>query len=214
MTFIDNPKHDECTARPMRNQAIAQRALAEVSGSRQWKRYKLQAFEEFAEMADRSERMELLQADLSGDFDVAYRIKQPCPRTPHNGELVVGEEVIYHLHYEESFLFEPPPPWLPLRVCAPRDIWHSNCVMQEKGLPGFICLGDLFGLLVSAPPKEIALAGYFAMALRDISLDVQNPLGVLNIAAVNYYLEHPEYLPLTFAGLFDEWNGWEGVNLC
>jgi hypothetical protein len=50
------------------------------------------------------------------------------------------------------------------------------------------------------------LLGYYLASLQDYTLDERDPHGVLNAAACEYYRCHPEYLPLTRAGLFDPWN--------
>ncbi len=207
-TPTQNKQHEH---RQDRNRRVAEQALAHVSGSRGWKLYKRQSFDEFAQMAERSQRIEIIAADLSGDFDLLYAIDQPCSRAPQNGELVVGERAVFALHYEEQFTYEPAEPWIPLRVCEPRNIFHPNCNTTGLWAPGSICLGSMLSTLVSAPLTEIVLEGYFILSLQNISLDVEDPQGILNPIAVNYFLEHPEYLPLTSAGLFDPWNGWEGV---
>ena len=188
--------------------ALLDRALSGNNGSRAWQLRKRSWLEEIFEMLARAARLRVIEADLSGDLNVIYRIEMPTPCTPQRGELVVRDAAVFHLRYCEAWTVEPPAPWDPLGVLEPNDPWHPN---MKPALRGAICLGDMGGLLAGASPREILLAGYFALVLRDIVLDESDPLGVLNPLACEYYRQHPEYMPLTDAGLFDPWNGSEGV---
>ena len=69
-------------------------------------------------------------------------------------------------------------------------------------LQGAICLGTL---PAGVALKELVLLGYYALSLQDRVLDETDPHGVLNIPACEFYRNHPEYLPLTHAGLADPW---------
>ena len=50
------------------------------------------------------------------------------------------------------------------------------------------------------------MLGYYLVSLQDYTLDERDPHGVLNSAACEFYRCHPQYLPLTRAGLFDPWS--------
>ena len=49
------------------------------------------------------------------------------------------------------------------------------------------------------------LAIVVRVLLQDINLDETDTHGVFNVAACEYYRSHPEYLPLTRAGLYEPW---------
>jgi hypothetical protein len=55
-------------------------------------------------------------------------------------------------------------------------------------------------------PKELLLMAYYLVALQDYTLDETDPNGVFNPMACEYFRLRSEYLPLTAAGLFEDWN--------
>lgn len=196
MTMKTEQNHAE---RIRRHEQIRQRALQTLGGSRSFVGWKTASLNDVVDLANRAERIDLLDARLHGDFELVYRVQMPVPRWPQGGRLVIGESVVFHLVYAEQWRTEPPPGWLPLGVFEPMDIFHPNC---RPDLRGALCLGDL---AAGIPPKELILLGYYLASLQDYTLDEQDPHGVLNAAACEYYRCHSEYLPLTRAGLFDPW---------
>jgi hypothetical protein len=187
--------------RRARHAAEVEAALSGNDGPRAWHEWKANALRELVELANRSPRMWLLAAGLRGDFNADYAIRMPVPRWPVAGRLVIDDLAIFHLHYQEQWRWESPPSWAPLGLWQPIDPFHPN---MRPALRGACCLGKL-------PPgvsvKEIALLGYYALSLQDLGLDETDPYGVMNPEACEFYRQHPEYLPLTRAGLFDPWEG-------
>ena len=56
------------------------------------------------------------------------------------------------------------------------------------------------------PPVELALLGYYSLSLQTYNLDETDYAGLFNPQASEFLRSHAaEYLPLTRAGLFDEW---------
>jgi len=53
--------------------------------------------------------------------------------------------------------------------------------------------------------KEVILLGYYMITLQAIAMDESDPQGVFNATASEFYRNHPQYLPLTHAGLLDNW---------
>jgi hypothetical protein len=143
--------------------------------------------------------MELLEVNLFGDLDVVYRIEMPVPRWPQQNQLVIGDHAVFHLVYQDEWRETPPPGWFPVGVFDPLDIFHSNA---RPALRGALCLGRLSAGIA---PKELVLLGYYLLSLQDYSLDETDADGVLNLEACEFYRCHREYLPLTRAGLFDDW---------
>lgn len=121
----------------------------------------------------------------------------PVPREPVDGPLQIGDRAVFHLGYVEEWLCSSPPGWAPLGIVYPPDVFHSNLAPQ---LGGAICLGELPAAI---RPKEILLLGFFTVSLQMLSLDETDVQGVLNGRASEFYREHPEFLPLTTAGLMD-----------
>jgi hypothetical protein len=192
-------------------QELLDAALDANGGNRGWRLWKETHVKEIVEVCKRAERMSMLDISLGGDLDLAYEIRQPVPLLPRpDGQLVIGKKVIYHLHFEEDWSFEPPAPWEILGVIQPKGIWHPNV---SPTLDGRICLGTFGekgkaaeGSLSRMSPKEILMAGFFAVQLDNLVLDERDPNGILNPIACSYFRDHDEYLPLTRAGLFEPWN--------
>jgi hypothetical protein len=182
-----------------RIQRLSERALAANGGTRSFARWKAGALEEVLDTVKRAARVDLLNVDFTGDFDLLYRVRMPVPRTPVGDQLVVGSAVMFHLVYCDEWRYEAPPGWLPLGIFEPVDIFHPN---SRPSLRGALCLGDI---AANTSPRELMLAGYYLGCLQDYTLDERDPHGVLNSAACEYFRCHSEYLPLTSAGLFDDW---------
>ena len=72
-----------------RHESLREKAVAAVGGNRGWKTWKIAALDEILEMLRRARRVELLHADLHGDFDLTYKIAMPVPRQPCEGRLVI-----------------------------------------------------------------------------------------------------------------------------
>lgn len=200
------------TSKADHNAALLQRALASNSGPRDWRQWKEAAAWEFIELANKAPRMDMLGMFVDGDFRLNYQVAMPVPRRPENGRLRIGNRAVFHLIYLENWRWESPPTWLPLSLLHPDDVFHPNCkpagdlqIDMPAQLPlsrAMVCLGRL---PPCTSPKEIALLGYFAVALQDRTLDELDPEGVFNPQASQYYRDHQEFLPLTKAGLFDPW---------
>jgi hypothetical protein len=185
------------------HQELLEKARQGNTGSRPWKGWREAAVAEVIDLAIRSPRMDLIDIQMSGDLHLAYHISMPVPRRPVDGRLVLGNEAVFHLRYQEDWLWKSPAGWEPLGLLHPFDAFHSNMTTRPD-LRGAICLGHLpAGIL----PRECILMGYFALTLQDRNLDETDPQGVLNPIACEYFRQHPEYLPLTRAGLFDPWEG-------
>jgi hypothetical protein len=171
------------------------------TGRRDWREWKVAAVEEMVLLQERAPRLQILGISLDGDLNMGYGIEMPVPRWPVAGRLVIGDMALFHLTYQESWRWESPPGWAPLGLLRPVDPFHPN---MRPALRGAICLGQL---PPGIPPREILLLGYYALCLQDHVLDETDPNGVLNPIACDFYRNHPEYLPLTRAGLLDPWTG-------
>lgn len=196
MTHQNDPSQPAID-RDERHGRLLQRALQRNGGARDWQWWKKSSAEEFMAMAGKSPRMNVLELSLEGDLDIAYRIEMPVPRWPLDGRLRIGDHAVFHLHYEEAWRWEPLPGWAPVGLFYPLDIYHPNCRPHFRGA---ICLGVV---PPSTKPTELALLGFYTVCLQTVSLDETDPLGVLNSDACRFYRDHPEYVPLSRAGLFE-----------
>ena len=195
----DSPWMDDATERRAWHQNLQEAALEQNGGGRGFKHWKAKALQKIIELADASPRMQIGSVDLRNDLVLMYRIRQPVPRFPQEGKLTVGDSVTYHLVYTEAWRHSPPPPWGPVGVLAPPDIWHPN---TRPALRSALCFGEI---PPSIEPCELICLGYFLTTLQAYQLDEQDPHGVFNAAASEFYRGKPEYLPLTDKGLFDDW---------
>ncbi|MFZ1936217.1 MAG: hypothetical protein WCB27_16175 [Thermoguttaceae bacterium] len=166
-------------------------------GRRAWRQWKQYEADEILALARKAPRLNLLDLNITGDFHAIYELRMPVPREPVDGPLQIGDRAVFHLGYVEEWLCSSPPGWAPLGIVYPPDVFHSNLAPQ---LGGAICLGELPAAI---RPKEILLLGFFTVSLQMLSLDETDVQGVLNGRASEFYREHPEFLPLTTAGLMD-----------
>lgn len=188
--------------RNRRHDRIRKRALQDNGGSDTFVRWKQTVFDEVFGLARDAPRLSILEARLFGELELIYSIRMPAPRPPSRGQLVIDHSAVFHLIYHESWLLEPIPGWAPLGLLKPRDLFHPNG-SGKPSMRGAICLG---GLMPGVTPKELILLGYYLVSLQDLTLDELDPAGVLNAPACEFYRCHPEYLPLTRAGLLDDWS--------
>ena len=194
---------------------MLKRARANNAGKRPWQVWKSVEAGEVVDLFEQSNkqagaagaegasgsvpRVELLDINFQGDLNIAYRVQMPVPRWPVDGKLQLGSSAVFHLHYREQWRWEAPAGWEPLGLFDPFDPYHPN---MAPSLGGAICLGTL---PAGVSLKELVLMGYYALSLQNHVLDETDPHGVLNIPACEFYRNHPEYLPLTHAGLADPW---------
>jgi hypothetical protein len=179
---------------------LLERALASNSGNRSWRAWKRQAAESLLSLANASPRMQVLELLLEGELDAVYGIRMPVPRWPRDEQLVVGCGAVFHLRYEETWRWESPAGWAPVGLVSPLDPFHPN---MRPALRGAICLGKV---APGVQPKQLVCSAYEALCLQDYALDESDPDGVMNHEACEFYRVHPEYCPLTSAGLCDEWS--------
>jgi len=193
------PKETTTPSVPLASELL-QRALATNSGRREWREFKAEQARELLELCAKSPRMTLLGLDLSGDFAALYGIAMPVPCRPIGDQLRIVSRAIFNLRYAEEWRWQPPAGFEPLGVLEPFDLFGPNMVAAPHG---GVCLGHIpAGITV----REIVLLGYFAVTLQTYQLNEVDPQGILNPAACEYFRLHQEWLPLTRAGLFDEWN--------
>jgi hypothetical protein len=184
-----------------RHRTLLEKAVAANAGCRPWREFKAAGAADLVRLAGRAPRLDILDINLQGDLNLVYRVAMPVPRWPVDGQLVVGDSALFHLHYEEAWCEEGAPGWAPLGLFQPLDPFHPN---MRPALRGALCLGKL---PPAVPPVEIVYLGYFAACLQDYALDEADPEGVLNPMACEFFRNHPEHLPLTRAGLLDPWEG-------
>lgn len=195
-------------------QEILARAREKNTGKRPWQVWKSveaedvvnlfdqvnqQALAKAGEDSGQQPRVQLLDLNFSGDLNLVYGVRMPVPLWPVDGKLQLGSSAVFHLQFREEWRWEAPAGWEPLGLFNPQGPFHPN---MAPAMRGAICLGTL-------PPgvslKELVLLGYYALSLQSAVLDESDPHGVLNPQACEYYRNHPEYLPLTHAGLADPW---------
>jgi hypothetical protein len=185
------------------NSALAadmlERALAGNAGRREWREFKAEQARELFDLFAQSPRVTPLGLDLSIDFGALYSIAMPVPCRPQGDQLRIANRAVFHLRYAEEWRWQPPAGFEPLGVLDPIDLFGPNMIAAPQG---GVCLGRI-------PPgitvRELALLGYFAVTLQTYQLNEIDPQGILNPAACEYFRLHQEWLPLTRAGLFDEW---------
>lgn len=187
--------------RLQRHEALYDRAVGAVGGNRAWKNWKIASLDEIMALLRRALRIELLHVDLQGDFELSYKIRMPVPRQPRDGRLVVGDEAVFHLIYLDEWRSEPPPGALPLGLLYPLDVFAPAA---RPAMRSVLCFGK--HLPVGIPPKELMLLGYYLVSLQVVRFDETDPAGLFNFEACEFFRNHPECVPLTKAGLYEDWN--------
>lgn len=178
---------------------LLEQALAGNAGCREWREFKAEQARELQKLCAQSPRMTLLHLDLTGDFSAVYGIAMPVPCRPQGDRLQIANRAVFHLRYAEEWRWQPPAGFEPLGVLDPIDLFGPNMISAPQG---GVCLGRIpAGITV----REIALLGYFAVTLQTYQLNEIDPQGILNPVACEFFRAHQEWLPLTRAGLFDEW---------
>lgn len=175
-------------------------ALANNGGTRGWREFKAEQARELLQLCAKSPRMALLALDLTEEFRAVYGILMPVPCRPRGEQLRVADRAVFHLRYAEEWRWQPPVGYEPLGVMEPADLFGPNMISAPVG---GVCLGRI-------PPgitvRELVLLGYFSVTLQTYQLNEVDPQGVLNPMACEFFRAHPECLPLTRAGLFDDWS--------
>ncbi len=184
---------------------IIDTALQTNGGPRSWKLWKQSSAEELRQLVRRAPRVQLGSLSLEGDLHAAYEIRMPIPRWPRNGQLVVGNSATFHLVYRDEWRTTCPRGWDPIGLLCPPDVFHPNA---RPSLRSALCLGRL---PAGVSPKELVLLGYLAGTLQSVQLAEDDPHGVLNIQACEFFRCHPEFRPLTWAGLCEDWQPEGGI---
>jgi hypothetical protein len=191
-----NPAALQGCSREERIDLLEAEIQASNAGRRAWREWKATEARELLELARNARRVTMLDLDIGGDLHAIYEIRMPVPREI-NGQFLVGDRAVFHLRYQEDWLWTSPAGWEPLGVVCPLDILHPNAAPQFGGA---ICLGVL---PAGIRPKEIMLLGFYTVSLQMVAMDETDPHGVVSQKACDFYRGHPEYLPLTRAGLAD-----------
>jgi hypothetical protein len=203
--MLKNRDRDE-SERANRHRALLESALAANFGDRDWRLWKEGEAARVVELTRRAPRFDVLAIRLDGDFDVLYAVDMPVPCAPRDGCLVVRRGAVFHLKYLAEWRHEPPPGWAPLGVMTPGDVYHPNVRPGLGLMRSAMCLGHL---PAGVSPQEIIFTGHDGVLLQCLVLDPEDPAGVLNPLACEFYRDphQQKYLPLSKAGLFEPWDG-------
>lgn len=179
-------------------------ALRNNAGTASWKRWKAHSAQDIVALANEAPRMTLLDLSIAGDFKLAYHIHMPVPVRNGDSELRVVDGAVFCMRYLDEWRTEPPPPYAILGALHPHGLFHPNV---RRGPISTICVGDV---PAGVMPREIVLLGYYALSNQQLTIDETDPQGVLMFEACDFYRNHPEYVPLTRAGLTEPWERWKG----
>jgi hypothetical protein len=168
------------------------------TGSKRWRAFKLSELDGVLELAEKSSRIRVIGGDLHGDLSLFVYLESPAPRWPHQGRLRITDHVILHVSYQSPWLMEAPPPWAPVGIMSPADIFLPNAAPQPRAA---LCLGALpAGVRVA----ELVQLAYLAVSTQTAMLDETE--GVMNPIASEWFREHPQFLHLTRTGLLEPWS--------
>jgi hypothetical protein len=154
---------------------------------------KLAEARELLALAQISDRLVVHWLDLSADLRAKVELRVPVACLPDpNGPLQVAPRALLGIIYPEKAAILPQPGFAFVRILAPGPVWHSNVSHDPNQV---LCLGT--SLPAGVPLKEIILMTYGALSLQTTQLDRQDPAGVLNPAAGDWWQHNPSLIPLT-----------------
>lgn len=171
---------------------VLQGLEATLQGDAVWRARKRAELRDLLALEQLAERMTIVALDASTELLAHVRLAMPVPCQGRDGELVVRTEVDLALRYPSSLLRQPLPGHALVRLLRPQGIVHPNV---QSGNGQRLCLGA--NVPRGYPAREAVLACYAALSLQAIGLDPADPAGIMNTAAIEFWSERLERIPLT-----------------
>lgn len=179
-------------------QAIFEMARKTCTGSPAFRQRKLAEAQDLLALAQISDRLTIHWLDLSADLRAKVEMRVPVPCLPNlDGPLQIAPAAVLGITYAAKAMIVPQPGFSFVRILAPRPVWLGAVSPDANQV---LCLGNLpAGTLL----KEIVLMTYGALTGSTTQLDVRDPVGVLNPAAVEWWQRNTDRLPLTKDAFLD-----------
>jgi hypothetical protein len=174
-------------------EAILESAEKNSSGSAACRQRLLSEAHDLLALAQLSRRLVVHWVDLSADLRVKLELEVPVPvRLDPLGPVQVVQRALLGLRYPREAMLSAQAGYAFIRILAPHQVWHSNVSSDPNQV---LCLGPK--LPAGIPVKEIILMTFGALSLQTTQINAQDPAGVLNPAAADWWQRNPKMIPLT-----------------
>ena len=180
----------------------AQSALAgyanDSRGGRVWRERKSAEMRDLLALEQLASRLSVQQVDMTTDLRVVLGMLMPVPCRFGSGDLVVCEEAVVGIQYQEQCMLRALPGPAFAQVLWPMGVFHPSI---KRGPVQAVCLG------ITVPPGirliEIVLMLYRAVVLQEHNFDERDHAGVFNVEAARWWQENTHRIPLTTETFLD-----------
>jgi hypothetical protein len=178
---------------PVQDRALER--MRQVSlGSPIWRARKEAEVRELFALENIASRMTIAAIDPTTELLVAIRLEAKVATLPPDAsELVIESEVELALRYPEEILRGPLPGPALVHIVSPRHVHHANVGSIHGMQP--LCLG--VNIPRGFPLREAILASYAALTMQAVTIDEQDPAGVMRADAARFWQSNSELIPLS-----------------
>ncbi len=177
-------------------------------GTAVWRARKAAEAKELLALEAITPRLKVIALDLRADLRALFALRTPVPcRPPGQEDLVVAQEAVLALSYPSEALQAALPGYAFLAILDPPHVWHPN-VGNGGHPPQPLCLGARLpaGICV----RELVIAAFGALTFQTVTMDEQDPAGLLNTAAGLWLQQNLDRVPLTREAFLDDPDGATG----
>jgi hypothetical protein len=168
-------------------------------GSPTWRARKRAEVRDLLALETIADRLTVIAIESSTELLAIVRMKVTVPCMTSSGELVVVGQVDLALRYPEKILHAPLPGYALVQIPMPRRVWHPNISSDSAQA---LCLGA--NVPQGFPLREALLGSYAALTLQALSLNREDSAGVMNQAALAYWCDHTNRIPLSTAAFLED----------
>ena len=178
------------------HQGMFDLAVQSSRGPRLWrlrKQHEARRLLALAQTAGAS-RMNIMMLDLDEDLRAVFRLRVPVALRPGpDGKLRTADEAVLGMKYPPLALTVPLPGFFAVSLLHPaHDAFYPN-VSDVGGQR--LCLGAQ--MPVGIPVTELVILTYGLLGMLTVQLDSQDPAGVMNIEAAEWWQQNQHLMPLT-----------------
>lgn len=176
------------------NQKLLDRAAVSAGGPAPWRYRKLKDARDILalEQLAPETRLKVLALDLRESLRVWLLMRVPVPCRVGDADLVVHKWADLGLTYRQEALWQPQPGFSFIQILQPRAVWHPNVSYDAFQV---LCLGP--NLPAGIPVVLLLLMAYGALTFQSVQTDEQDPAGVMNAAAAQWWQENRHRIPLS-----------------
>jgi hypothetical protein len=178
---------------PKQEQAIERMRTVSL-GPPWWRGRKEEEVRELFALENICKRMTIRAIDPTTELvvGVGLEVAVPC-MPPDTDQLVVETQAELVLRYPEEILRGPLPGPALVHIVSPRHVYHANVGFVQGVQP--LCLG--VNVPRGFPLREALLAAYAALTMQAVTIDEQDPAGVMRADCARWWQANRERIPLS-----------------